>query len=309
MPACSLVPLQHVLDIEQHHRHGDAQRRAVDDEDQQQAAEQAVLHRREERHQGLERGAVFHVARRPRQHRRQAHQPVAEIADMDLRVLAHDRRMHRGRRPEQRRQGEGERDRDEDQAHVDVAGMVAELGREDGRQHDGERHAHQAEHLAADRDARALVVVVGELRAVRVIADRHAGIAEMDDEQRHEQPERQQRRLHEQRLGRMEQHVEAADHQRQHQRHEGEPAARAPMGELVADQADDRILDGVDDARGDEDQAHDAERHLQDLAIEVADVQHHRQGRHVQAAAGWWSRRSDGQTSVVRTRRPIRSWS
>ena len=117
---------------------------------------------------------------------------------------------------------------------------------------------------------------------MRVIADRHAGIAEMDDEQRHEQPDRQQRRLHEQRLGRMEQHVEAADQQRQHQRHEGEPAARPAMGELVADQADDRILDGVDDARGDEDQAHDAERHLEHLAVEVADVQHHRQGRHVE---------------------------
>ena len=54
------------------------------------------------------------------------------------------------------------------------------------------------------------------------------------------------------------------------------------MGELVADQADHRILDRVDHAGRDEDQAHDAERDLEHLAVEVADVQDHRQRRHVE---------------------------
>ena len=51
-----LAALQHVIDIEQHHRHGDAERRAVHDEDQQQAAEQPVLERREEGDEGVALG-------------------------------------------------------------------------------------------------------------------------------------------------------------------------------------------------------------------------------------------------------------
>ncbi|KAK6020481.1 hypothetical protein OSTOST_13867 [Ostertagia ostertagi] len=92
-----LVTLQHVLDVEQHDRNGDAQRRAIHDEHQKQAAEQPVLQRGEERDQGLDRETALHVPGRRGEPRHHADQPVAEVTDVDFRILPHDGRMHRGR--------------------------------------------------------------------------------------------------------------------------------------------------------------------------------------------------------------------
>jgi hypothetical protein len=93
---------------------------------------------------------------------------------------------------------------------------------------------------------------------------------------------RHQRLVAEPGVGRVEQHEEAAGQHRRHQGNEGEAPARAAPREAVADQADHRVLDGVDDAGEDEDRAHDGERELQHLAVEMADVEDDRQGRHRQ---------------------------
>jgi len=77
---------------------------------------------------------------------------------MDLGVLAHDRRMHGRRRPQQRRQGEGEGDGDEDQPHIDVALMVAELG-------------GSTSHLASLGRERGIPMVLGVLDATNQIPD------------------------------------------------------------------------------------------------------------------------------------------
>ena len=192
------------------------------------------------------------------------------------------RRMDGRSRPQQRRRAEDQPDRNEQQAEQHVAAVLAELDRQYRRQHDRDGEAHQAEHFAPDRDARALVVVVAEFGAMAVVADRHARIAEMRQQERRDQPYRHQRLVADPGVGRIEQHEEAAGQHRRHQRDEGEAPTRPAPREAVADQADHRILDRIDDAGEDEDRAHDGERKLQHLAVEMADIEHHRQGRHSQ---------------------------
>ena len=291
MPACTVVPFQHVLDIERHHADGDAQRRAVDHEDEQQPPEARVFQRRQEVVE--HRGAA--LARDRQVHQVGDHDGSAETDDrdrdeqqaeravaLDLGELpqAVDRSLRRGdRRSVGRRPGGGQRRARRMQRFGDVA---VEAGTDqDRRQHDGQCHAGEPEYFARHGDARSLVVVVGEIRAMRVIADRHAGIAEMHQDQRHQQPDGKAGRPQHVLGWRMEEHEDSADQEGHGQQHEEKPPAW-PMGHAVADEAQQRILQCIQHAGEQQVGAQRRERQAQRIAIEFRHIEHDGQRSHVE---------------------------